>query len=169
MRYFDKNFQANEKNTKIAFKWIVGLLIQNDIPFQISGGFSARLYGSDRPLFDIDIDVRGRDFGKLLPFVKEYILYGPGRYRDKSFDLELLTLEYQGQRIDLGASEDSKIYNVKTQQWQKCETHFDLFKEIEIYGLKVPVITWQELIEYKEIIGRPTDLEDITAIKKKFS
>lgn len=143
--------------------------MQNNIPFQISGGFAAKLYGANRPLFDIDIDIKGKDFDKLLPFVEDYILSGPKRYLDDSFDLQLLTLEYQGQRIDLSVSENSKIYNAKTKQWQECETNFNSFKEFEVYGLKVPVITWQELVEYKKIIRRPTDLEDIAAITKKFS
>lgn len=104
------------KNTESAFKWIVGLLMQNNIPFQISGGFAAKLYGANRPLFDIDIDIKGKDFDKLLPFVKNHILSGPKRYLDNTFDLQLLTLEYQGQHIDLGASENSKIFNTKTKQ-----------------------------------------------------
>ena len=157
------------KNTEGAFKWIVGLLIQNNIPFQISGGFAAKLYGANRSLFDIDIDIKGKDFDKLLPFVKNHILSGPKKYLDDSFDLQLLTLEYQGQRIDLGASDNSKIFNAISKQWQECETNFDLFEEHEIYGLMVPVITWQELVKYKEIIRRPTDLEDAFAITKKFS
>jgi hypothetical protein len=157
------------KNTESAFKWIVGLLTRNNIPFQISGGLAAKHYGANRPLYDIDIDIKGNNFDKLLPFAKNYILYGPKRYLDDSFDLQLLTLEYQGQRIDLGASENSKIYNSKTKQWQECETNFDLFQEFEIYGLKVPVITWQALVKYKEIIRRPTDLEDVAAITKNFS
>jgi len=157
------------KNTEGAFKWIIGLLIQNNIPFQISGGFAAKLYGSNRPLFDIDIDIKGKDFNKLLPFVKNHILSGPKRYLDDSFDLQLLTLDYQGQRIDLSASENSKIYNAKTKKWLECETDFDTYEDFEIYGLKAPVITHQELVKYKEIIRRPTDLEDIAAITKKFS
>ena len=39
-----------EKNTEEAFKWVVNILMQNKIPFQISGGFSARLYGSGREI-----------------------------------------------------------------------------------------------------------------------
>jgi hypothetical protein len=157
------------KNTEGAFKWIVGLLMQNNIPFQISGGFAARLYGSERPLFDIDIDIDGKEFDKLLPLAKDHTLSGPTRYRSDSFDVELLTLEYQGQRIDLSSSNNSKIFNPVKKEWQACETNYNIFTEHVIYGLNVPVITWQELVEYKGIIRRPTDIEDIAAITKKFS
>ena len=41
--------------------------------------------------------------------------------------------------------------------------------EKEFYGLTVPVIKWQDLVEYKKKIRRPTDLEDVKAILQKNS
>jgi len=70
------------KNTENAFKWIVGILKKNNIPFQISGGLAARLYGSSRPLFDIDIDILDSSINKLAPLVQDYITYGPERFCD---------------------------------------------------------------------------------------
>ena len=155
------------KNTEDAFKWIIGILIRNKISFQISGGFAAMIYGSNRELFDIDIDMKGSDFDKLFSFVKDYIIFGPERYHDDSFDIDLLTLKYQGQRIDLSSSENAKMYNSITKKWQCCETDYADYEKKEIYGLVVPVIKRQELIEYKKIIGRPIDLEDVEAMAKK--
>lgn len=86
----------------------------------------------------------------------------------ESFDVDLLTLEYEGQRIDLGSSDNANIYNPITKEWQVCETHYSNFTEHIVYGLTIPVITWQELVEYKEIIRRPTDLENVAAIVKNF-
>lgn len=157
------------KNTEKAFKWIVGLLQENKIPFQLSGGFAARLYGSDRPLYDIDIEAPDRYFDKLHPLVKDYVIYGPQRYIDDTFDLLLMTLKYEGQEIDISGCETDKLYNRDTKQWESCGTKINDVVEKEVYDLKVPVIKWQDLVAYKKKIRRPTDLEDVEAITQKNS
>jgi hypothetical protein len=153
-----------EKNTGKAFKWIVSFLKKNNIPFQISGGFAARLYGSTRPLFDIDIDIPDNCFDKLIPFVKDYIVYGPKRFCDKSWDLLLMTLEYDNQKIDISGCNTIKLFNPETKQWEPCGEDINDTVEKEVYEVKVPVIKKQNLIAYKNIIRRPTDLEDIEMI-----
>jgi hypothetical protein len=158
-----------KRNSVIAFKWIVGVLRGSSIPFQVSGGFAARLYGSDRPLFDIDIEVQDRYFDKLVPLVKDKIIFGPERDADENLDVLVMTLEYQGQKIDISGCESDLLFNLVTKQWESCNTRIDDVVEMKVYGLKVPVIRWQDLVEYKRRIGRPTDLEDIKAISKRQS
>jgi len=157
------------ENTENAFKWIVGLLQKNKIPFQLSGGFAARIYGSDRHLYDIDFEVPDTYFDKLLPLVKDYLIYGPQREQDETYDLLLMTLEYEGEKIDISGCETDKLYNHESKQWEYCGTKINDVVEKEIYGLKVPVIKWQDLVAYKNKVRRPTDLEDVKAILQKNS
>jgi len=157
------------QNTEEAYKWIVGLLHQENIPFQISGGFAARLYGSDRPLYDIDIEIHDEDFAKLLPFVKEKIIYGPDRYKDETFELLLMTLKYDGQEIDICGCDSDLLFNQETKEWESCGTDIAKAVEKEVYGVKVPIVAWQNLVAYKKKIRRPTDLEDVMNIESKFS
>ena len=152
------------KNTESAFKWIVGLLKKNNIPFQISGGFAARLYGSTRPLFDIDIDIPDNCFAKLIPFVQDYIVYGPKRFRDECWDLLLMTLKYENQEIDISGCKTIRLFNCETKKWESCGEDLNDVEEKGVYGEKVPVIKKEYLIAYKNIIRRPTDLEDIEMI-----
>jgi hypothetical protein len=155
------------KNTENAFKWIIGLLQKNKIPYQLSGGFAARIYGSNRPLYDIDIEIPDKYFDKLLPYVKDYLVYGPQRYLDESFDLLLMTLKYQGQKIDISGCETDRLFNHQTNQWEFCDTKINDVVEKELYGLTVPVIKLPDLVAYKEKIRRPIDLEDVKAILQK--
>lgn len=152
------------KNTENAFKWIVGLLRSNNIPFQISGGCAARLYGSTRPLFDIDIDIPDNSFDKLIPFVQDYIVYGPERFRDECWDLLLMTLKYENQEIDISGSETIRLFNRETKKWEPCVEDLDDIEVKEVYGEKMPVIKKEYLIAYKNVIRRPTDLEDVEMI-----
>lgn len=150
-----------EDDVKTAFRWIVSLLKDNNIPFMISGGFAARLYGSDRPLYDIDIEVPDTYFDKLAPLVKGKTIFGPARDKDETIDVFLLTLEYAGVRIDISGCESDKLFNQASQQWESCNTDINQAIEKDAYGLKVPVINKQALIEYKDKLRRLTDLEDI--------
>jgi hypothetical protein len=155
------------KNTENAFKWIVGILQKNKIPYQLSGGFAARIYGSNRPLYDIDIEIPDKYFDKLLPYVRDYLVYGPQRYLDETFDLFLMTLKYKGQKIDISGCETDRLFNHQTKQWEFCDTKINDVVEKELYGLTVPVIKLPDLVAYKEKIRRSTDLEDVKAILQK--
>lgn len=154
------------KNTEEAFKWIVSILQDNKIPFQFSGGFAARLYGSNRPLYDIDIDLPDRYFSQTQILVKKYITFGPERYHDENFDLLLLTLKYKGQEIDISGSETDQLYNKQTKQWESCNTNVTNSETIKVYGISVPAIIKEYLIAYKQKIRRTTDLDDVRAMLK---
>jgi hypothetical protein len=154
-----------ETNTKNALEWIVGVLRKNEIPFQITAGLAAKVYGSNRPLFDIDIDVPETNIPDIVREVKEYITKGPYHLQDDFFDLTLLTLEYQGQPIDLGGAYEVKIRNKETGEWIEYPTDFRKSENHTIYGVDVPVVTKEELIHYKSLVARPTDLEDVKQLK----
>lgn len=49
-----------------GLRWVVSILKKQRIPFQISGGLAAHIYGSKRPLNDIDLDVPEDKMAVLL-------------------------------------------------------------------------------------------------------
>ncbi|MES2203470.1 MAG: hypothetical protein V4474_04065 [Patescibacteria group bacterium] len=153
------------KNTEAAFRWIVDLLQKHSIPFQISGGFAARLYGSQRKLHDIDIGIPDDRFEELLPELKQYITYGPAHYVDEQWDLKLVSLTYEGQDIDIAGRTTIKFFDTDTQSW--APAHQDLTKSEtkEVYSLTVPVIPKAALIAYKKKLGRAVDIQDVQALE----
>ncbi len=153
-----------ERKTIIALCWIVDLLNQKNIRYQITGGFAAKLYGSPRDLYDLDIDIDANNFNQLLPFVDPYIISGPQRYKDDSFAVWLLSLCYHGQLIDLSLSQNARIFNKTTKKWEDSPTNFDQSNIVNFGQQRFNVIPKDELIIYKKIIGRPTDLIDVQNI-----
>lgn len=153
------------KNTEAAFKWIVALLNKHNIHFQISGGLAARLYGSKRELADIDIVMEEGKFGDLYPDVKEFVTFGPAHYRGDSWDLKLLTLVYEGQEIDIGGAESMQIFDSIQNVWVELPKDITNSKDIEVYGLTVPVISKENLIAYKKKLMREVDIADLKALE----
>jgi hypothetical protein len=103
------------RKTKEAFTWIVGLLRKHKIPFHISGGFAANIYGSNRPL--VDIEIPDKKIFEIQNDVKKFIIYGPKRYKDKEFDLLRMTLKYKGQEIDICGINSQKLFDKKANKW----------------------------------------------------
>jgi len=149
------------RGTKAAFYWIISILKKYEIPFQISGGLAAKIYGVRRELVDIDIDVPEEQFKEILPKVKNYIIFGPRRYKDADWDLWLMTLCYKGQNIDIAGAHQTKIFNKNTKQWIRIKTNFSTAEIKEIFGMKVPVISKKDLIKYKKKLRREVDLTDL--------
>jgi hypothetical protein len=153
------------KETEAAFTWIVGLLQKHSIPFQISGGFAARLYGSTRELADIDIGVPDDAFDILYPEVAPYITHGPEQYLDDEWDLKLMTLKYENQVIDIAGRDTIKIFDKSKKEWIPAHRDLTISVDREVYGMMVPVIPKDALIAYKTKIDREVDRLDVAAMQ----
>jgi len=152
------------RNTKKSFLWIVSILKRHQIPFVILGGLAARIYGSPRPLNDIDIDIPVKYFEVILKDIKPYIIYGPDHYIDAAWDEQVITLNYEGQEIDIGGGDTVKIYDAKTGEWRDMPTDFENVERKEVFGLVVPVISREHLVEYKSMLDGNHQQFDIKAI-----
>lgn len=62
------------KHTRTAFIWLINLLRKHDIPFEIFGGFDAKLFGAKRALADIDVLISDEDLYKIVRVVKKYTI-----------------------------------------------------------------------------------------------
>ncbi len=154
------------KNTKVAFNWIIDILEQNNIKYKVSGGFATRVYGVNRELADIDIEVSDVDIGQIAQSdeIRPYIVYGPNQYKDENWDLLLMTLNYEGQDIDI-AGTGAKIFNTQTKGWEYLDSSLDNITIKEVYGRKIPVENIKSLIAYKTKLAREVDLEDVRQLR----
>ncbi len=151
------------RNTEAAFLWITDLVESLNIPYEIAGGFAARLYGSTRELADIDVEVPASELPRLYPLVKEYVTFGLDTYKDSEWELQLITLVYEGQEIDL-AGNPVKIFNSLEKQWELVSPDFNSPNMMEVFGKQVPVITKENLIRFKSKLRREVDLQDLKAL-----
>lgn len=155
---------SNQRDTKLALEWIVDILKKYQVPFQISGGCAAKIYGSPRELNDIDIDIPENCFEKIISDVKPYLVFGPAQYKDGKWDLYLMTLNYKGQEIDIGG-QNAKISTKDCSQWIDFHTDFSKAMKKEFLGLEVPVIPKEDLISYKQLLDGDHQQVDIQSIK----
>lgn len=107
----------------------------------------------------------GKIWKKIIPDIKNFIVFGPGRFVDEGFDVWLTRLDYHGQQIDIGC-ENYKIFNKAENKWEEDETDFSRFEMQNVFGKKIPVIRPKDLISYKRKLLRKEDLTDIIAVKK---
>lgn len=147
-----------------ALQWIVNVLTQHAIPYQIAGGLAAQCYGATRSLHDIDIDIPEGCFAKLADKVKDFIVYGPARFQSDEWDLLLMTLNYQGVAIDLGGAYQTLIFDKQKQQWVNVKTNLDTAIKTNIAGISAKVVCRDDLLAYKKNLAREVDLIDVAQI-----
>ena len=154
-----------KRSTKEAFIWIIKILKRRKVPYQISGGFAARIYGSKRLLADIDIEIPDRFFSRIILDIRKYLTFGPANYKDKNFSTHGVALKYRGQVIEMSGTETEKLYDSKKKKWIKSKINLSKAVKKKVFGMTVPVIRKKDLIHYKGILMRKVDKEDLKVLK----
>ena len=155
------------KSIEQTLNWILPILNGRQIPFYITGGLAAHLYGATRPLNDIDIDLPIEHLNSLLPELRSYLEFGPERYRDSTWDMCVASLNYEGQLVDLSGDANPLVHNRNTGEWDLLEMNFSDVIWIRAFGCDLPVQNPKDLVSYKLKIKYDEDkhLEDVRAIQ----
>lgn len=158
------NYKILTSGQRRVLKKVSQILKDNDIKFQISGGLAAIVYGAKRPLYDIDIDVYKKDVFKIQELFKEYISEDFYHLQDENFDIWLLTLKIDGVSVDISQAEDFYFGSANS---KKVLMSPDVSKSVftDFDGIKIPVENKDELIKYKKLLARETDLADAKQIE----
>lgn len=155
------------KNTKEALNWIVTILRKHQVPYRITGGLAVRAYGSERPLADIDIEIPDKYFPAIVPAMKEYLFFGPAKYKDKNFDTYGIGATYKGQNIEISGATSEKLFDAREKKWVKSRINISHVSRKRVYGLIVNVIDKKDLIDYKKRLSRRVDKKDLKVLEKK--
>jgi len=156
-----------EAKTREAMRWIVGILNTHQVPYRIGGGFAAHVYGSNRPVNDIDISLPGKYFDVLIPDLQEYITAGPTHYKNEKWDCDTLSLNYHGQEIDMTDIDTLCMSNKDKTEWFQTKDRYRKYPNriLEIEGVNVSLIDPRDLVAYKGELDGEHQLVDIEAVK----
>ncbi len=141
-----------DTKTLNALKWIVEVLDGAGVSYRIGGGLATALYGSGRPVNDIDISLSGKYFPVIVPLVREYIVAGPKRYLSEKWDCETLSLSYHGQGIDLTDVDTLLMRDKDDSMWIKNKEIYGKWPDVrmEVEDMTVMLMHPRVLREYKE-------------------
>lgn len=148
-----------------AMSWLKAILDGQGVRYQIVGGFAAHLHGGSRPIADIDLYIKKEDVNALLPFFQPFVSKPLKHYREEGWDLEYLQLIYENQKIEIGLSPGTKIFNTSSQQWVSLDVDLAESVQRDFHGLALPVININSLIEYKRVLNREVDRIDIKELE----
>ncbi len=157
-----------EDKTAKALRWIVGILDKHQVPYRIGGGFAAHVYGASRPINDIDISLPGSFFDKIVPEVSAYITSGPKHYSNEKWDCDTLSLEYQGQEIDMTDIDTLRMSNKEKTEWFQTKDRYRKYPTlpVEVENVTVSLIDPRDLAAYKKELDGDHQLVDIKAVEK---
>lgn len=160
-----------EQKTLDALRWIVGIFDKHNVTYRIGGGFAAHIYGAERPINDIDISLPGKFFEVIVPEVKDYITAGPKHYSNEKWDCDTLSLNYQGQDIDMTDIETLRMSNKEKTEWFQTKDRYRKYpnKVVDIEGISVSLIDPRDLAAYKKELDGDHQLVDIKAVEKYIS
>jgi hypothetical protein len=164
---------AREQKAVRALTYIIPILKKHGLKWVVTTGFACHLYGIDRPINDIDIDVdASKDSTNFKAFVKElepYITEPLNHFVDQNYDNYNFEITIDGQIIDICPMAEMRVYDEKISGYRDFYTKdFPAFETVKWNGLDLPVISKELLLENKEILvwKRESDLKDIAEIKK---
>ncbi len=155
-------------NALHALAWIGKILNDNNIEYCLGGGTAVHLLGSGREINDIDISSFGKDFPKLLPLVKEYIVIGPKHYVDEKWDCVTLSLNFNGQDIDLTDRDSLLMRSLDDTEWIKNKDIYEKWPYIyiEVEGVPIAVMNPKALLTYKKHLSGSHQDYDRTYLEK---
>lgn len=144
-----------------ALTWLKGVLQELEIPFQVVGGLAAIAHGGTRELHDIDVYVPEGALEAILPQVAEHHSHGPLRHRGEHWDCVFMEVRYAGEEIEIADAARTRLRSDPGDAWQPAGVDFGASVAGDAFGVTIPVMPRDQLIDYKRRLGREVDRLDL--------
>ncbi len=151
------------ESQEFAVRRLVGILEESESCYQFTGGFAGNLYGSSWPLHDLDIDVAKKDLPRLAELLQPFICRPLAPYVDDEFKLLLTQAKIKDIEIDIAQAENA--YGWSEGRWVPLGTDLARRQKVPLLDMEVWVIPLEDLIEYKQLIGRYFDVVDLRNLR----
>jgi hypothetical protein len=148
-----------------ALEWIIKLLAELEVPLQAVGGLAARTYGAKRPLVDFDFYVPTDALEKVAVAAGDRVVCTPRHHKGDCWDITFMILEFEGQRIELGGADGARYFDRLRGVWENAAIDFDQSVPRRVFGIEIPVIPFERLVEYKRRLDRDVDRRDLAEIE----
>lgn len=152
-----KNRTSEIARAESALAFIIPILHKYGFRWVITGGFACYVYGVDRMLTDIDIDIdTSKDSSEFKNFLKElepYITQPLLHFVDENYDNFNFELTYNNQIIDICPMQELLILSKDRNIYESF--YKSGFPEIEIAnfkGFELPLLTKEAIIKNKEML-----------------
>jgi hypothetical protein len=131
--------------------------------YQATGGLAGNLWGSSWPLHDIDLDVMTPDLDRVELLFSPWVITR-GRLVDDEFDVELLHLHREGVDIEVVGAEGGRIRSPEG-AWIPLISTLERAVMRPLLELQVRTQRLEDLLAYKELIGRAADVQDLRLLR----
>lgn len=144
---------------KSALAFIIPLLEKYHFKWVITGGFACYVYGVERMLTDIDIDIdtskNADEFKDFYNEVAAYITQPLESFIDENYNNFNFELTYKNQIIDICPMRELLIFNKNNHKYESF--YMNGFPEIEITAFEsfdLPLLAKRLVIENKEMLTK---------------
>lgn len=152
-----------------ALLWILRILNEQQIPYQMVGGTAAHIYGGTRPIADIDMYIPKHKAVELALILENFVSKPLKHYVEDVWDIEYFQIKYKGQKIEFGLSPGTKIFDKRNNLWVEQTINFEYSVSKIYHGIKVQLMPISELVGYKRLLDREVDRIDISELNKLIS
>lgn len=147
-----------------ALIWLKRILEEHQVPYQVVGGLAATMHGGSRLVADIDLYIPKIFAKTIVVNVSHYISKPLAHYVEHGWDLEYFQLIYQEQKIEIGLSPGTKIFNSRNGKWTDLVIDYDRSVVASHEGIDLPIMPVSEFITYKSVLAREVDLIDVSEL-----